>query len=133
MKEYDSTFNQFKAKEGYEKIKQNDIIDQSTDANQLSLPKIDINKHLYPYCIVWTPLPGLSCLLPSIGHTGFCTSTGIIHDFAGSCYVSVNDMAFGSPYKYLQLYPNEKEKQEWDNAVAKGDKRFNKQNHNLIT
>ncbi len=53
----------------------------------------------YPYCIVWTPIPLLTWLLPFIGHVGICTSEGIIHDFAGSYYVSVDDFTFGEPYK----------------------------------
>jgi hypothetical protein len=27
----------------------------------------------YPYCIVWTPLPVISWIIPLIGHTGICT------------------------------------------------------------
>uniref|UniRef100_A0A8C2Z4M6 Transmembrane protein 222a n=1 Tax=Cyclopterus lumpus TaxID=8103 RepID=A0A8C2Z4M6_CYCLU len=42
----------------------------------------------YPYCIVWTPIPILSWVLPFIGHMGICTSSGIIRDFAGSYFVS---------------------------------------------
>ena len=34
---------------------------------------------------------------------GIATSTGVIRDFAGSYYVSEDDMAFGVPTKYLQL------------------------------
>ena len=34
---------------------------------------------------------------------GIATSTGVIRDFAGSYYVSEDDMAFGLPTKYLQL------------------------------
>uniref|UniRef100_A0A3Q2DD66 Transmembrane protein 222a n=1 Tax=Cyprinodon variegatus TaxID=28743 RepID=A0A3Q2DD66_CYPVA len=43
----------------------------------------------YPYCIVWTPIPILSWVLPFIGHMGICTSSGVIRDFAGSYFVSV--------------------------------------------
>ena len=34
---------------------------------------------------------------------GIATSSGIIRDFAGSYYVSEDDMAFGNPTKYVQL------------------------------
>jgi hypothetical protein len=37
----------------------------------------------YPYCIVWTPLPPITWLVPFIGHMGIATSAGIIYDFAG--------------------------------------------------
>ena len=55
----------------------------------------------YPFCIVWTPLPVISWFLPIIGHVGICTSEGIIHDFGGSRFISVNKMTFGNPYKYV--------------------------------
>jgi hypothetical protein len=34
---------------------------------------IDIEKNRYPFCLVWTPLPIISWILPFIGHTGICT------------------------------------------------------------
>ncbi|GLD58016.1 transmembrane protein 222-like protein [Lates japonicus] len=52
--------------------------------------KINPEASRYPYCIVWTPIPVLSWLLPFIGHMGICTSTGVIRDFAGPYFVSVN-------------------------------------------
>uniref|UniRef100_A0A3P8PPW0 Transmembrane protein 222a n=1 Tax=Astatotilapia calliptera TaxID=8154 RepID=A0A3P8PPW0_ASTCA len=42
----------------------------------------------YPFCIVWTPIPILTWVLPFIGHMGICTSAGVIRDFAGSYFVS---------------------------------------------
>jgi hypothetical protein len=45
-----------------------------TDENKPILkPQIDIKQNIYPYCIVWTPLPVLSWFFPFIGHTGICT------------------------------------------------------------
>ncbi len=40
--------------------------------NNLRSP-IDIRRNRFPYCIVWTPLPCISWILPFIGHTGICT------------------------------------------------------------
>lgn len=34
---------------------------------------------------------------------GICTSSGVIRDFAGSYFVSEDNMAFGVPTRYLQL------------------------------
>jgi hypothetical protein len=34
---------------------------------------IDKENNRYPYCIVWTPLPVISWIIPIIGHTGICT------------------------------------------------------------
>lgn len=42
-------------------------------------------------------------IFPFIGHMGICTSSGIIRDFAGSYFVSEDQMAFGDPTKFLQL------------------------------
>jgi hypothetical protein len=46
-------------------------------------PTIDHATQRYPYCVVWTPLPVISWLLPFIGHTGIADSRGCIYDFAG--------------------------------------------------
>jgi hypothetical protein len=63
----------------------------------------DINKekNLYPYCIVWSPLPPITWLFPFIGHTGICDSRGVIHDFAGPFTINVDNMAFGAPTRYI--------------------------------
>jgi hypothetical protein len=34
--------------------------------------KIDIKMQRFPYCLVWTPLPLISWVIPIIGHTGIC-------------------------------------------------------------
>ena len=57
----------------------------------------------FPLCIVWTPLPLITWLLPCIGHTGIGDTKGILHDFAGPYYVSVDDLAFGETHKYVVL------------------------------
>lgn len=36
-----------------------------------------------PYSVVWTTLPGISFLLPPIGHVGIADSKGITFDFSG--------------------------------------------------
>ena len=107
-------------------------INKKTNENKIKDPfQIDIQNDRFPYCIVWTPIPMLTYIIPFIGHTGICTSNGIIHDFAGSNYVGIDNMAFGNPTKYVQLTPNDREINEWDNAIDKGDERFSMENHNL--
>lgn len=59
----------------------------------------------FPYSIVWTPIPILSWVAPFIGHVGICTSDGIIFDFAGPFFISVDNLAFGHPTRYSQLRP----------------------------
>ena len=82
--------------------------------------KIDLKRQRYPYCIVWTPIPCITWVLPCIGHAGICTSEGVIHDFAGPYYVSVDNMAFGNPTKYIFLDLDSKELENYDDAIEGG-------------
>ena len=93
---------------------------------------IDLKSSHFPYCIVWTPIPILTYIIPSIGHTGIGNSNGIIHDFASSFFVSVDDFAFGKPTKYIQLELTEQEKYDWDRAILKGDNKYNMEEHNIF-
>lgn len=51
---------------------------------------------------------------------GICTSSGVIRDFAGSYYVSEDNMGFGRPTKYWQLSSSNVQggATAWDRAVA---------------
>lgn len=49
----------------------------------MNVSKIDFDLHRYPFCIVWTPIPLITWLLPFVGHMGIATSGGLIRDFAG--------------------------------------------------
>jgi len=51
----------------------------------------------WPYCVVWTPIPVLTWLVPVIGHVGICSSDGTIYDFAGSKFVNTGTLSFGNP------------------------------------
>ena len=93
---------------------------------------IDLKSSHFPYCIVWTPIPLLTYLIPCIGHTGIGNSIGIIHDFAGSFFVSIDNFAFGKPTKYIKLELTEQEKYNWDRAILKGDNKYNKEEHNIF-
>ena len=100
--------------------------------DSITQQNIDLKSSHFPYCIVWTPIPILTYIIPCIGHTGIGNSSGIIHDFAGSFYVSVDDFAFGKPTKYIQLELTEQEKYDWDRAILKGDNRYNMEEHNIF-
>ena len=78
---------------------------EDDDDAEMGSSRIDLERHRYPYCVVWTPLPIITWFLPFIGHTGICTSSGIIRDFAGPYYVSEDNMAFGNPTRYWKLDP----------------------------
>ncbi len=107
---------------------------QSTDASMSHEETlIDNGKDRYPYCIVWTAIPGLTNCMPFIGHTGICTSTGIIHDFSNSYRVSVDNMGFGRPLKYVELTPESHSLAVWDEAIEKADLKYRRESHNLFT
>ena len=89
--------------------------------------KIDLERQRYPYCIVWTPIPCVTWLFPSIGHAGICTSEGVIYDFAGPYYVSVDNMAFGNPTKYIFLDLDPKECERYDDAIEEGKDDYTQQ------
>lgn len=83
--------------------------------------QIDPKQGRYNFCIVWTPIPLITWLIPIIGHMGIATSSGIIRDFAGPYFVSEDNMAFGQPTKYWQLDPEMvvNGKKGWDEGVSK--------------
>jgi len=86
--------------------------------------QIDIEHHRYPYAIVWTALPCITCCLPCIGHTGICKSDGTIYDFVGMGPMHCGELAFGSPLKYLVLDHANYSPDEWDDAIFKANKKF---------
>ncbi|KAI3722842.1 hypothetical protein L2E82_33965 [Cichorium intybus] len=65
--------------------------------------QIDPVRARFPYCIVWTPLPVISWLLPFVGHVGICREDGVILDFAGPNFVCVDNFAFGAVSRYIQI------------------------------
>lgn len=107
----------------------------ASEENSIMAPAaIDIDNHKFPFCVVWTPLPLISYILPIIGHMGICTSKGVIRDFAGPYHVSEDDMAFGWPTKYVQLNPNLANRgvQGWDEAVHEACEIYKYRTHNLF-
>jgi len=86
--------------------------------------QIDVQQHRYPYCIVWTALPCITCCFPCIGHTGICRSDGTIFDFVGRGPMHNGQLAFGSPLKYLVLDHDNYSSEKWDEAVGSANKKF---------
>ncbi len=88
---------------------------------------IDADRSRYPYCIVWTPIPIITWIIPVIGHMGIATSSGIIRDFAGPYFVGTDDMAFGQPTKYWQLCPDLVigGQHKWDQGVKEASEAYN--------
>ena len=119
-------------------LNNNDNSDNNNNNDQnleLSANNKDINLETskFPYCIVWTPLPIITYIIPSIGHTGIGDSNGVIHDFAGSFCIGIDNFAFGKPTKYFKLELSKEEEKNFDVAVEKGDQKFVKEEHHLIT
>lgn len=67
---------------------------------------LDVHRDLYPFSIVWCPIPLLTWILPFVGHMGIADSRGVIYDFAGPYCIGEGDFAFGRPTRYLQLSPS---------------------------
>ncbi|CAF0941212.1 unnamed protein product [Didymodactylos carnosus] len=99
------------------------------------MDKIDSKRNRYPHCLVWTPIPCLTWLLPFIGHMGIGRTDGVIRDFAGPYYVSEDNMAFGRPTRYLQLdlnrIPDSNPRGLFDKAVEQASDEYKKRMHNL--
>ena len=73
------------------------------DATAVEIGAPNPNQERYPMCVVWTPIPLITWILPFIGHMGIADSRGIIHDFAGPYYIGEDCMAFGNPAKYWRI------------------------------
>ncbi|KNC87089.1 hypothetical protein SARC_00765 [Sphaeroforma arctica JP610] len=88
----------------------------------------------FPFCLVWTPLPVITWFLPFVGHTGIASSTGVIRDFAGSFMVNEDDMAFGSPTRYVQLDPAKVRSltYTYNESIRTISIDFNQKQHNLF-
>ncbi|KAD5960825.1 hypothetical protein E3N88_12297 [Mikania micrantha] len=118
--------------------------------------QIDPVRARFPYCIVWTPLPVISWLLPFIGHVGICREDGVILDFAGPNFVCVDNFAFGSVARYIQIskekcsitsHPSTAFRSEedymlvesgrnqytWDGALQKSTQEYQHRNYNIFT
>lgn len=93
---------------------------------------VDPSKQLFPNCIVWSPLPPITWLLPFIGHTGICDSEGIIYDFAGPYHIGKKHMAFGAPTRYIKLDPLHCTQRRWDEGVEEGNAIYSRRMHNIF-
>ncbi|KAJ0098092.1 hypothetical protein Patl1_29001 [Pistacia atlantica] len=117
--------------------------------------QIDPSRARFPCCIVWSPLPVISWLIPFIGHTGICREDGVILDFAGPNFVCVDSFSFGAATRYIQVnkeqccispylsalngddqyQPNEsgRDTLTWDDALRKSTEEFQHRSYDLFT
>ncbi|CAJ0572328.1 unnamed protein product, partial [Mesorhabditis spiculigera] len=96
-------------------------------------PSIDADRHRFPYCIVWTPIPVLTWLFPFIGHMGIANSRGIIRDFAGPYFVSEDAMGFGWPTRFWVLQESDVVggSDNYDRAIREASDVYKGRMHNL--
>lgn len=102
-------------------------IPENTNSTTVNIPKLSKDiylKYKKPYALLWSPIPFISTIIPFIGHISVCSSNGTIHDFFSSKYISLNQINYGAPYKYINLDLKESEMIEWDKAIAKADKKY---------
>ena len=95
---------------------------------------VSVTNERYPYCIVWTPIPVLTWLLPMFGHLGIADSRGIIYDFGGPYYIAEDNFSFGRCARYIQLDPSRAQAQDctWDDAVKGSCDVYRRRMHNLL-
>lgn len=93
-------------------------------------------------CIVWTPIPLLTWLLPVSGHLGLSDSDGLVSDFAGPYFIhqSRKKTAFGAIAKSLRVLPSElhgvgvgeNPVTAWNRAVTDANRIYAGKVHNLF-
>nr|CDJ94559.1 Protein of unknown function DUF778 domain containing protein [Haemonchus contortus] len=106
---------------------------EAKDSRMVVDEEIDIARHRFPYCIVWTPLPVLTWIFPLIGHMGIATSRGIIRDFSGSYCVTEDDMGFDWPTMYWRLSADAVEggAEAYDRAIREASDEYKGRVHNI--
>ncbi|WKX96583.1 hypothetical protein Q1695_012763 [Nippostrongylus brasiliensis] len=106
---------------------------EAGNSRMVSPAEIDIPRHRFPFCIVWTPLPVITWFLPFIGHMGIATSKGIIRDFSGSYCVTEDDMGFDWPTMYwpLRMDTVEGGADAYDRAIREASDEYKGRMHNI--
>ncbi|KRX60482.1 Transmembrane protein, partial [Trichinella sp. T6] len=111
-----------------------EYMDKEEQSAQVIDGRVDAKNNRFPLCLVWTPIPFISWLLPFIGHLGIALSTGVIHDFSTSGYVSEDHMAFGKPCRYYKcdLIMVLGKHQQWDRCVRMASNEYRSRQHNIF-
>lgn len=117
-------------------------IPEVMDKTQKDYLHVDSKRDHYPFCIVWSPIPFLTWLIPVIGHLGIATSEGIIHDFGGPYFVNKDkrETAFGSVTKFYHVNPEQIRNfngksnsiEGWDSSIEQSSEDYSHMMHNLI-
>ncbi|MFS8010456.1 hypothetical protein Hanom_Chr14g01297311 [Helianthus anomalus] len=107
------------------------MIEQDVTHNK----QIDPEKARFPCCIVWTPLPVISWLLPFIGHVGIGREDGVILDFAGPNFCSITSKpstTFRTEEEY-GLVESGRNRYMWDDALRKGTQEYQHRAYNILS
>ena len=99
---------------------------------RLAAGQVDIASQLYPYAIVWGPLPCITCMCPCVGHMGIGDSQGKIHDFAGSNTIGIGRFMVGSVWRYRVFKEAANDPDRWDSAINSADKQYRQRCHNIF-
>ncbi|CAG9464656.1 unnamed protein product [Pedinophyceae sp. YPF-701] len=93
----------------------------------------------FPLCIVWTPIPVVTWIMPFVGHMGVGDSRGLLHDFLGHGTINTGRLGFGSPARYLRVgdgktlsLPDDAGK-TWDDAVRLSVEDFKTEDYSFFT
>ena len=96
------------------------------------------------FCVVWSPLPPITWLIPVIGHLGICDSHGVASDFRGPYFVGDDgNMAFGAPTRAVCFGPprmnegtgedseNDNYTRLWDRSIQEANEVYRGRMHNI--
>jgi hypothetical protein len=87
----------------------------------------------FSFCILWSPLPVLTWIVPFIGHLGVADSRGYSHDFQGPYSVGTSRkaiMAFGPTTRYLKMDIGQLSNADrWDEAIREADRVYSGRMH----
>eukprot|EP00510_Aplanochytrium_minuta_P004938 CAMPEP_0184007688 /NCGR_PEP_ID=MMETSP0954-20121128/1498_1 /TAXON_ID=627963 /ORGANISM="Aplanochytrium sp, Strain PBS07" /LENGTH=177 /DNA_ID=CAMNT_0026286597 /DNA_START=407 /DNA_END=937 /DNA_ORIENTATION=+ len=112
-----------------------DLESESLKGAKLVDITVNTRNDRYPFCIVWTPLPGITTLLPFIGHMGIADSRGVIYDFAGPYTIMEDNLTFGRTSRYIQCInaseATESFAKDWDEAIGLANRVYSNRMHNL--
>ena len=101
--------------------------------NHCAVPcaQVNVERDLYPHCIVWTTIPGCSCILPFIGHMGIATSSGEVLEFmgGGATLAPEGGLSFAPVVRYVQLDPRRARLHSWDHAIARATRKVDGASH----
>ena len=92
--------------------------------------RIDHARHVYPNCLVWTPIHPITWICPYVGHVGLCGPDGVVLDFAGK-RIGRGSMAFGWPARYVQLLPEATP--DWSGEIERASEQFGRVDYNFLT